>query len=188
MKPAHRLYEFRADNQIDILAVRKQHFRQMVIVWYTSLVKWTSTYPLWEKDARWNLIPVVFAAAQFLGRVKAENAVDFICLAVIDPVQYLLADPEFQPDDLLKLPRISKQDWEWGCYFDPFTDLYGRVTAFYSGSATGLGDSVRSGGLIGRLQTYFGKSASAATGHDRLLATCRQTSDGRGPNFRKATD
>jgi hypothetical protein len=53
---------------------------------------------------------------------------------VLPQAQYLLADSNLEPEDLLKLPRISKEDTDWGCYFDLLTNARDTVVGWHENS------------------------------------------------------
>ncbi len=102
----------------------------MVEIWYDALLTWVGEFNLSDKGADWANIPVSWFVGFFLRKADKQQVIDFICTVVIDSAQYILSNPMFRPEDLLLLPRISKSDFQWGCYFDLFTDVKtGRVVA-----------------------------------------------------------
>nr|KAK5449127.1 hypothetical protein LTR18_002216 [Exophiala xenobiotica] len=172
-----------------ILPLRKQRFREMAEIWYDALLTWASEFDLSDKTADWTDIPVSWFVGFFLRKVNRQQVIDFICMVVIDPAQYILSNPMFRPEDLLQLPRISKSDFQWGCYFDLFTDVMtGRVVGWYTGSATSFGFPYFPGGLLGRLLSYFPKTLVPKYGHERWLARLRTPTSTVNANFRRVTD
>ncbi|KAK5055356.1 hypothetical protein LTR84_013106 [Exophiala bonariae] len=91
------------------LSIRQRRFREMVSMWYDGLLVWVN-----PKGARYVHLAiegnVELAHRLVLGLVDRQQAIEFICNAVLPQYQYILADPNFVPMDLLKLPLISKQD------------------------------------------------------------------------------
>ncbi|KAK5210317.1 hypothetical protein LTR47_000208 [Exophiala xenobiotica] len=172
-----------------ILETRKERFREMVTIWLDCLFQWFREKNPWRFDFLWQTAPVSFFVGFFLWSANSTTIIDYICKAVTEPAQYLLADPDFEPEDLLKLPRISKKDTYWGCYFDLLLNpVSGLVEAWYSSSATAFGceSSATSSGLIGRLISYFPKTSNPRFGHERKLDEAQKK--GQKPNFRKVAD
>ncbi|KAJ9634708.1 hypothetical protein H2204_006157 [Knufia peltigerae] len=171
----------------NILPARKERFRNMVSIWFDSLVRWCNDFFLGSEDTDSDFAPVSHFVARFLATSNKQHVVDFICDTVIDQAQYILANPDFGPEDLLHLPRLSREDFNWGCYFDLFTDLsIQTVVGWYAGSATGFGYKKRPGGLIGRLLMYFPASGEPSFSHERWLAGTVVADTI--PNFRKVAD
>ena len=159
----------------------------MATIWYDSLVSWCNEFAIWTEDPDWSIIPISPFVANFLLHGNKLHVVDFICASVLDQAQYILADPDFLPEDLLQLPRPSKEDFNWGCYFDLFTQSSnGLVIGWYAGSATGYGYQKRPGGLIGRILLYFPATLQPTFSHERWLAGT--LFPGSHPNFRKVAD
>ena len=172
----------------DILIERKRRFRKNTTIWVDAIQEevrkiklFGGMYDPWTAIASW-------IVALFLYRTPAAAIVSFICAVTLDEVQYILADSNKNPKDLLLLPKISKQDTSWGVYADIFTTVSSsQKKAWYVGSATGFGDMLGPSpcGLIGRLPSYFAKKAISILHEDYLRGA-----KGRGltPNFRRMTD
>jgi hypothetical protein len=174
---------------IEILPARMQRFREMVEIWYDSIANWVKSFSLEEAGGDESQSYASSFVAMFLDHVKKVDVVEFICGTVLPQAQYLLADPNLEPEDLLKLPRISKEDTDWGCYFDLFTNARETVVGWYTGSATAMGSPKNPdpSGLIGRLLSYFPKTLVPIYAHLRWLV--RATDPGSPqPNIRKVAD
>lgn len=123
----------------------------------------------------------------FLKTADPDMWADFVLDSFSEEFTYIVMAPDFKPEHLLKLRNISRDDFEWGGYFDIFTDEHGDVSAWYHGSATAFGGDRhrRPSGLIGRLLSYFpGSKAEAKFEHERFLKG--EKGQGLSPNFRVA--
>ena len=130
------------------------------------------------------MVPLTFFGAVFVQKVSDDYWVDFVVQCTLPEFIYILMDPNFQPADLLKLPRLAKSDVQWGIYMDLFTDVHDKVKVWYTGSATGFGNHkvLSPSGLIGRIMSYFSKVAQRFS-HEHYL----HGKDGKGltPHFVK---
>lgn len=137
-----------------ILPLRQARFRLMATIFYDmSMVEIRKLSP--KKFDSFNALTSWFMTI-FLFHCPRESMINVLCSAVLPEAQYILADPDMVPEDLLQLPLISEWNFHWGCYFDLLTDkATGMVKAWYCGSATAYGNKQTLSGLLGRLLSYF---------------------------------
>ena len=91
-----------------ILPQRLARFRLMATIFYDmSMVEVRKLNP--SKFDTLNALTSWFMTI-FLFNCPRDSMINFLCSAVLPEAQYILADPDLVPEDLLKLPLISKWD------------------------------------------------------------------------------
>ncbi|KIW29724.1 uncharacterized protein PV07_05514 [Cladophialophora immunda] len=149
------------------LRARKDRFRIIVTIFVTELRALAASHlasppESWDTDGALNK-----RFAWFLCGTLPEVLVDVICSTVTDATQFVIGkDRQGNPlraAHFRFLPRVSRQDSQWGAYFDSLVNKITGEWMLYGGSAVGRR------GLIGRELVYLLHSDTNGR-HPKLLA------------------